>query len=511
MFAVMAFAIQLGGEFIWDDTTLVVLNELTGDWRNIPRFFTVSLWETTPMPDPNRNFYRPLMLLELWLDRSLVDPPVAWLHRLHNLLWHLGGGLLLFVFLQRLRPGGWLAFPAAALYTLHPLQNEVVAFTAARNDAMASFGMLAVLIVLLPRQVSGRRLAVAGALLAGALLSKEVAVATPLILIGLDWMRHGRPTGLSRHAVLWSVVIAWTALRLILNLESDLALPPDLVGWAGHSAQILVAPWTTSPTAYLDAAIPIGWALPLLGGILIALLVKGGPQARLGLVWAVMTLLPCIPVVAATGQMPYRYLTLPLAGLAVALHAAWQKHWSPWAGVVLASGLAAVTLTQAPQWQDSVALWQRGWQTGPSSRSACGVFKALENDALALVWLKRALEAPPAQYCCLSATTFALDRGNPLAAVALGTLALDQGCDATPELLAPLAIAEAATGQWDAAEAHALDALPDPTGLAPVVLSAAALRRGDASVLQAWSERDSQGSASSLEDQVQWLLDFDER
>ncbi len=506
LLALVAFGLQLGGEFIWDDTVLVVDNRLTGDWRNLPRFFTVSLWETTGVVDPERTFYRPLMLVELWLDRALIDPPAAWLHRLHNLLWHLAGCLLFFRLLQRLRPGAWLAFPAAALYALHPLQTEVVAFTAARNDAMAGALMCAALLVLQPVRAGSLRLVAGASLFAAALLSKEVALACPAVLLGLDWLRHGRPTGWARHGVLAAVVGAWVGLRLALQLQVSPAVPQDAFTWLSHSAAVLLAPWTTSPTAYLAALSPR--PVPLVGVVLALAAVtwRGGRQAWIGLFWFAATLALCVPAVAHTDQMPYRYLSVPLAGLALALHAAWPEGVRPRVGVLLATGLAALTLAEAPQWQDSTALWLRGHALGPCPRSACGVFKTIEDTPEAEPWLAEALAPPPAQYCCYSATRWYLDRGDPAGALAAGQTALARGCNESPELLAPLAIAEAIAGRWAEAEGHASTALPDPTGLAPVVLSAAALRRGDRTVLEHWDAQAPGGSQRPLQEQVDWLL-----
>ena len=158
-------------------------------------------------------------------------------------------------------------------------------------------------------------------------------------------------------------------------------------------------------------------------------------------------------------------------------------------------------------WLSSTALWAHGWTVSPSPRTACGLFKEIEHQPGADGWLERATTAPPAQYCCFSATSHYLDRGDLPGAYASGRRALEQGCEPTAELLAPLAIAEFVAGEWDLAEAHALAAQPDPTGLSPLVLSAAALRRGDDSVLRQWSARGPEGSAAPLAEQVRWLLD----
>jgi len=503
----LVYGPQLFGEFIWDDQILVVENLLTDDWHNLPRFFTVSLWESTPVVDPVRSFYRPLMLLELWLDRALVEPPVPWLHRLHNLAWHGAGVALLWALLVRLRPGRWLALPAAALYALHPLQSEVVSFTSARNDAMASALMLGALLVLWPERASLRKLVLGGALFGLALLSKEVAVVTPVVLLGLDLCHRGRLGGRSRYVALAAVLAGWAALRLALELETLLSWPREPMLLLRHYAEVLVVPGATSPTAYTTAIEP-GWTGLVLAGTGLALLVGlGGRQAWLGVTWALLAFLPCLPAVAVTDQLPYRYLTLPLAGLAVALHGAWPQRAHRLVGGLVVALLAAGTWLNAAQWADSPSLWRRGWDRSPGPRAACGLFKSLEDDpAQAHPWLDAALGPPPAQYCCFSATRFYLDQGNPQLAMTWGREALARGCDESGELLGPLAIAEAALGEWQAAEAHARDAVPDPTGLAPVVLSAAALRRGDRTVLDTWSGKPAPEGSRPLEDQVDWLL-----
>ena len=65
------------------------------------------------------------------------------------------------------------------------------------------------------------------------------------------------------------------------------------------------------------------------------------------------------------------------------------------------------------------------------------------------------------------------------------------------------AISLAVLGQWDDAEAWAKQVGRDPTGLVPVVLSAAALRRGDESVLETWEAQDGGDAAMPIREQVE--------
>ena len=59
--------------FVWDDIPLVVQNQITGDLKNLPRFFQEDLWAATPGQDGGTGYYRPLMLLSLALDRAIFD------------------------------------------------------------------------------------------------------------------------------------------------------------------------------------------------------------------------------------------------------------------------------------------------------------------------------------------------------------------------------------------------------------------------------------------------------
>ena len=72
----IAFFPVVGFGFVWDDNSLILGNHLTGSFSNIHRFFSVDLWESTTRTDSPSGYYRPLMLLDLTLDRALfgLDP-----------------------------------------------------------------------------------------------------------------------------------------------------------------------------------------------------------------------------------------------------------------------------------------------------------------------------------------------------------------------------------------------------------------------------------------------------
>ncbi len=165
-----------------------------------------------------------------------------------------------------------------------------------------------------------------------------------------------------------------------------------------------------------------------------------------------------------------------------------QRTWVVWAFVPL---LALGSRQMLPRWSDTVTLWREANMIHSSLRSRCGAFKALEwsggDDLEASMYLRSSF---PNSTCCYNGSRFWLDRNEPGKAVEMGRHALREGCAPEPNLLAPLALAEALEGDWEAAVEHAGDGR-DPYGYGPIVLSAAALREGDESVLNYWQ---SQGS-----------------
>ena len=84
-------------------------------------------------------------------------------------------------------------------------------------------------------------------------------------------------------------------------------------------------------------------------------------------------------------------------------------------------------------------------------------------------------------------------------------IALKNGCAKTAELVVPLATSEALLGHWEQAEERLADLQRDPFGLRAVVLSAAAMRRSDTSVLEAFAGPDAQ-SQLALSEKVQLFL-----
>ncbi len=513
MVTAVAFAPVLAMDFVWDDEILVLGNSLTHSWGTAMEFFRIGLWESTPIAEEvSAPYYRPLMGLSLTLDRTLWGFSAAG-HHVHSLVWHLVCVVLVQRWLASMVPDVRASVAGAALFALHPLQAEVVAFVAARNDALALAGALGAVLLLAPRQPGARRLAAAFFCALGGLLAKESALLVPVLMALTDVGRGHRPRGLFRYGVLVAALGVGWRLRFLADLPG--VVGTDVVGalrnlpeFLAIYADRLLVPWDLNPAAYHQGRSVPWWTLVPLTGCVALALWRGGRVAAVGLCWALAVWIPALLGVVLTGGLPNRYAYASLAGVGLALAASLPRDRRPWPAVGLVVLLAYLTTVHLPIWSSSRELWRHAFEVSPSSDTACGYFKALEalDDPEAPVLLQASLTMPPSPYCCLNASRYHVDRQQWSDAMKSGQHGLAVGCAPTPELLAPLALAEAVNCEWSLAEQHALGVGADPTGYSPLVLSAAALRRGDDTVLRTWENRGSGGSLA-LSAQVQLLLE----
>jgi protein O-mannosyl-transferase len=152
--------------------------------------------------DLTAGFWHPLTWLSLMLDATWAGRGPMGFH-LTNLLLHTGGTVVLFLSLRRLTGALWRSAAVAALFALHPLHVEAVAFVAERKEVLsACFGLLSLLFYARWAQskIGNRQLAIGnylfslGFFLCG-LLSKTMVVTLPLLLLLLDYWPLGRVAG----------------------------------------------------------------------------------------------------------------------------------------------------------------------------------------------------------------------------------------------------------------------------------------------------------------------------
>ena len=323
-----AFFPAMRGGFVWDDSVWMdpgPVQSPSGLWH---------IW-LRPSMLQNEAHYWPIPYTVLWLEYQLWEFAPLGYHMV-NLLLHAGVVLLLWRVLLRLgAPGAWIV---AAVFAVHPLHVESVAWVIGRKDMLAAvFSLASVLLYL--RFMENRRwqlFAGALALFVLSLLSKSIAVTLPVALLIVHWWRHGSIAGADLKRVTPFVLVALviTAFDLWLYQNRD---PTDF----GYSPieRVLIAArvlafytskllWPTDlaviyPRWEVRSADPLGWGYFVAALVVTALLwfyrdrTGRGPLA--GALFFVVTLSPILGLVEY-GYMKFsfvaeRYQYLAGAGL----------------------------------------------------------------------------------------------------------------------------------------------------------------------------------------------------
>src|SRR5690349_5981436 len=124
---ILAYLPALGGGFIWDDPDYVTNNHQLRSAEG--------LWEIWTNVKSIPQWY-PLVHTSYWIEYHLWGLAPLGYH-LVNVLLHAGGALLLWKLLKKLNvPGAWLA---AAIFALHPVHVESVAWVTERKNTLSAF------------------------------------------------------------------------------------------------------------------------------------------------------------------------------------------------------------------------------------------------------------------------------------------------------------------------------------------------------------------------------------
>lgn len=172
-----AYTPVVNNGYIWDDDYYVTENQTLRDGEGLLRIWT----ELGAVPQ-----YYPLTHTTFWIEYQLWDLRPAGYHVV-NVLLHALAAVLWMLVLERIGLRPTVATLAAALFALHPVHVESVAWITERKNVLSAVFYLGSALCYF------RRSPVAALLLfAAALLSKTTAVTLPCALLLVTWMRDGR-------------------------------------------------------------------------------------------------------------------------------------------------------------------------------------------------------------------------------------------------------------------------------------------------------------------------------
>jgi protein O-mannosyl-transferase len=429
----------------YDDDAVVYENPAVTrglDVQEIVRVFT---------RNSGRDSWFPLTDVSHMLDWQLYGPDAGG-HHLTNVLLHAAAAIVLFLAFQAMTGAVWRSAFVAAIFAIHPLRVESVAWIAERKDVLSGLFFFLALWAwirhVLKQPASSQPASVIGNAIAAihprhwsagyywalvffalGILSKSMVVTFPIVLLVLDFWPLRRLRGPSLPQVMlekWPFFLlsaAGCAVTLLTQKHVVLAARQFTYPWRlanalmayvdylGHMiypvglALLYPHPPLHLPVAKLSVSIAV--LLGISAGAFVTR--KKHPYLLAGWLWYLVVFLPVIDIMQTGDQTGAdRYTYLPQIGflIMVVWGTAALLRSLPFQGIALACaagtvlvGLSAATYIQTTYWKNSVSVWTRTLSLWPGSYIAqCnfGITLADQgNVAAAIQHFNRALQINP--------------------------------------------------------------------------------------------------------------------
>jgi Tfp pilus assembly protein PilF len=353
--------------------------------------------------------WHPLTWISHMIDVQLFGLQPRW-HHLTNLLFHLASTLLLFLVLHRMTKALWQSAFVAALFALHPLHVESVAWVAERKDVLSTFFWMltmGIYVSYAARPGLARYLTLLLCFALG-LMAKPMLVTLPFVLLLLDYWPLQRleqkpllqPGGHWRSirplltekiplfvlAALSSIVTYLVqqhagAMKALEALPLGARTANAFVSYITYMVKML---WPANLAVFYPH--PASWPLwQVLGSAMLltaitVIVIRGArkrPYAAVGWLWYVGTLVPVIGIVQVGSQaMADRYTYIPLIGLFIIVAWAVPELLDKWSyrrqALVALSTLCLLCLflltwRQVGYWRTSIALYDHTLEVAGAS------------------------------------------------------------------------------------------------------------------------------------------------
>lgn len=340
--------------------------------------------------------WHPLTWLSHMLDAELWGMRPGG-HHLTNILIHAANTALLFLWLHSLTGACWRSALVAALFAVHPLHVESVAWIAERKDVLSTFfGIISLWAYTHYARNSKLAFYLLSLLLfALGLMSKPMLVTWPCVMLLLDYwplVRGARPAPAGGNRwislvvekipfftlsavssiVTFSAQQAGEAVASLQSLPIDVRIANALTGYVRYLGKLF---WPAKLAVIYPSASHVAWAMVagaalLLVGItwLAIQLRTQRPYLLVGWLWFLGTLVPVIGLVQVGNQsIADRYTYIPAIGLFVTL--AWTagdlaagsprvRHALMVTTSAIAIALVIITRLQLIHWQNSETLFR---------------------------------------------------------------------------------------------------------------------------------------------------------
>ena len=402
--ALLASLNCLWNGWVADDFTQIVSSVPIKKLSNIPLSFVTSVWSyaTADSMVTVDAYYRPLFMTQFTINYAIVGlAPWAW--HLINVLIHVAATLLVFLTIKELTSRAGIATVTAALFAVHPVHAESVAWVSGITDPLMSLFLLPAFVFYLRFRKTGRKVLFGLTILLYlvALFAKETALSLPLLIAYCEvfhFKETGFPERIKRAVLTASLLVPPTILYVIFRY---LALNGMLLGSGAHYPfnlalmtiplailkylKLMSLPWGQSYQHYTEFVTSMAtkeFLLPFVGVCLViaALAYLRSRMMWFGAAWFIVVLAPALVAMRQFDPeylLQDRYLYIPSIGfcLVVALmidklHARWGLRASAAVVVVLIAAFGAGNIRQNSMWKDGQTIFENCVAIDPGSAEA---------------------------------------------------------------------------------------------------------------------------------------------
>jgi Flp pilus assembly protein TadD len=353
-------------------------------------------WAFTHVQAP---YWHPVTTLSYLFDVSVFGPGPGG-HHVMNAVWHLLNTVLIFGLLLRATTARWASFFVAAVFAVHPIHVESVAWIAERKDVLSMFFLLLTIAAYAwwTKHRTWQRYVLMSLAFVLGLLAKPMLVTLPCVLLLLDvWpLERVNTDGGSLRKLLapWGprlvekiplFVLALVGAAGTMFVQLRMAAVADLaqlpLGHRVANAALSYATYLRKMAWPSDLSVfyPFPHVLPPMSTLMVALttlalasvfvLVVSRRMVVLlvGWCWYLGTLVPVIGLVQAGSQaMADRFAYIPLLGVYVAIawggvalvgQSAGRRRLAAVAATAVVLGLTWLGHRQVLTWNNSVSVW----------------------------------------------------------------------------------------------------------------------------------------------------------
>ncbi len=433
---IAVFANTFWNGFVYDDDAFIVENKSIRSLKNIPGYFVSAQYFSAK---GEFSIYRPIVTLTFALDYKLWKLNPAGYHIL-NTLFHVLGGIMVYLVLVVLIKKELPALVGGLIFVVHPVQTEAVSWIAGRGNTMCLF--LCMLSFYYYTKFRDRvnkkrdkyyRLSII--VYAVALLTKEMAICFPLILIAYDYLMFPGNWSKIIYRKKWDFSLLKEYVPYFILSVLYLALRYFAIGrvsqqsyWGGG----IVPTMLTMSKVFVyytrlmflpvnlcvDYSIPVSktlfepfviFSILFIAGLLFCAfrVYKYSKLATFGIFWFIIALLPVSNIVPLQALIAERFLYMPSVGFCIIAAVVTSKSIKRVKSDKIVYALIAViiilystaTVSRNADWRSNFTLWSKtldGFSKSYKALTSLGVHYSDEEEyEKAIEYYLKSLEINP--------------------------------------------------------------------------------------------------------------------